>query len=207
MARNNYDFVASLSNPNTSWGVVSMRYVFTYSDKSGNELGKEDGFISVMPRGNRSDESVKYLIADNVESAVPIAEVRLELSEFEWAEIVGDYDIKNLNENAIDVLDKKLTMNANLKMYTVTGRTKNTSAYDFKKVDVNTVLFDKDNKVLAAGKTNQLTMIAGDGWGFEVKLPNLREDVSKVAKVDIRAETDVFDKNNFMKDYRAADHE
>lgn len=205
--RNNYDFVASLSNPNTSWGVSKARYVFKYFDESGNELGSEDGFFYVMPRGDRSDESVKYLMADNIKSTTPIAEVKLELSRFVWQEVVGEYDIDNLNENVIEIRDKNLGMNTSVKMYVVTGQTENTSTYDFKQVDVHAVLFDANNKVLAAGSYPQLTMISGDGWGFEIKLPNLKEDISKVAKVDIRAETDVFDRNNFMKDYRATDEE
>jgi hypothetical protein len=202
--RNNYDFVASLSNPNTSWGVARAEYEFLYYDADGNELGNEDGFISIMPRGDASEESVKYLIAENIKSVTPIAEVKLRLSDFRWEEVKGDYDIKNLNENIIKIHDKKLELNSSLRMYVVYGRTENTSTYDFKQVDIKAVLLDKDNKLIAAGTTNQLTMIAGDGWGFEIKLPNLKE-VSAVAAVDLRAETDVFNKSNFMKDYRATD--
>jgi hypothetical protein len=205
--RNNYDFVASLSNPNTSWGVSKAKYIFTYLDEEGNELGSEDGFIYVMPRGDDSDESVKYLIEDNIKSTVPIAEVKLDLSDFKWEEVVGEYDTKNLNENVIDILDENLGLNTSVKVYAVTGKTENTSTYDFKEVNIHAVLFDESNKVLAAGSYPQLTIISGDGWGFEIKLPNVTDNISKVTKVDIRAETDVFDKNNFMKDYRATDKE
>jgi hypothetical protein len=57
--------------------------------------------------------------------------------------------------------------------------------------------------VVAVGQTEQLTMKSGDGWGFLIAFPNLKGKLSDVTKIDIRAETDVFDKNNFMRDYRA----
>ena len=94
-------------------------------------------------------------------------------------------------------------MNPDLKIYVVTGKTKNTSIYDFVHVDIKAVLFGADNKVVAVGTTEQLTMVAGNGWGFQIQLPNLKGKISDVAKIDIKTDTDVFDKNNFMTDYRA----
>ncbi|MDD3006967.1 MAG: hypothetical protein PHX30_05335 [Candidatus Pacebacteria bacterium] len=207
--RNNYDFVTSITNQNTSWGVASVDYIFTYYDKSGEELGTREGTTSISPRGDYTDVSLKYLIEDNVESNIAIDRVDLDLSNFIWKEVSGKDDIAdeddyaNLNENIVQILDKNFEMNPNLKMYVVTGKTKNNSVYDFVRVGINTVLFGTDGKVVAVGQTEQLTMIAGDGWGFQIMFPNLKGKLSDVAKVDIRAETDVFDKNNFMRDYRA----
>lgn len=207
--RNNYDFVTSITNQNTSWGVKSVDYVFTYYDKSGEELGTREGTTSISPRGDYTDASLKYLIEDNVASNIAINRVDLDLSNFIWQEVSGKDDIPdeedyaNLNENVVQILDKNFEMNADRKQYVVTGKTKNNSIYDFVRVDINTVLFGTDGKVVAVGQTEQLTMKSGDGWGFLIAFPNLKGKLSDVAKIDIRAETDVFDKNNFMRDYRA----
>lgn len=203
--RNNYDFVTSLSNENTSWGVRSVNYTFTYFDEGGNELGKKEGTISIMPRGDMSDNSLKYLIEEDVASNAVISRVDFKLSDFDWEEVVDKDDVANLNENVIEILDKNFEMNTNKKVYIASGKTKNTSVYDFVKVDINAVLFGPEGQLVAAGKTDQLTMIAGDGWGFEVSFPNLKGRLSEVAKIDLRAETDVFDENNFMKEYRVQD--
>lgn len=207
--RNNYNFVSSITNQNTSWGVASVHYAFTYYDESGEELGTRKGVISISPRGDYTDASLKYLIEDNVASNIAIDRVDLDLSDFVWQEVSGKDDISdendyaNLNENVIQILDKNFEMNSDRKQYVVTGKTKNNSIYDFVKVNINAVLFDANNKVVAAGKYPQLTMKSGDGWGFLIAFPNLKGKLSDVAKIDIRAETDVFDKKNFMRDYRA----
>lgn len=203
--KDNYDFVASLSNQNTSWGVASVDYTFTYYDEGGNKLGAKGGTVSISPRGDYTDTSLKYLIEENVESNIGIAKVDFALSNFIWKEFTNADDVANLNENVIQVLNKNFEMNTNLKKYMVTGVTKNTSVYDFVRVDINAVLFGADGKVVAAGKTNQLTMIAGDGWGFQILLPNLKGKLSDVAKIDIKTETNVFDENNIKKEYRARD--
>ena len=200
---NVYDFVASISNDNTSWGVQSVRYVFTYYDASGNKLGTREGTTFIMPRGDGSDQSIKYLIEENVESNIAINRVDLNLSNFVWKQAEGETAVANMNEDIIEIQDPKFEMNTALKSYAVTGRTKNTSIYDFKRVDVNAVIFGPEGQLLAAGKYDQWTMIAGDGWGIQILFPNLKGKVSDVASLDVKAETNVFDENNLMKDYRS----
>ena len=82
--RNNYDFVASISNQNTSWGVASVDYVFTYYDERGEELGTKKGATSITPRGDHSDASLKYLIENDVVSNIAIDRVDLDLSNLKW---------------------------------------------------------------------------------------------------------------------------
>lgn len=201
--RNNYDFVASLANNNESWGVAKAEYAFTYFDVEGNELGKRQGEISIAPRGKTDDGSLRYLVEENIASNTAIDRVDFLLSDFEWRQITEDERLTNLNEDIVQIYDKKFEMNTNLKMYVVTGKTKNTSVYDFNKVDIYTVLFGPDGNLVAAGKTDQNTMIAGDGWGFQIPFPNLKGKLSDVSKIDLRAYTDVYDENNFIKEYRA----
>jgi hypothetical protein len=198
-----YTLVADLSNNNASWGVSSVGYVFTYYSNSGMVLGTREGKASITPKGNTTAASVKYIIEDAVLSNTPIAKVELALKDYQWNEIKNADDIDNLNEAIINISGKDFHIDDAIKAYVATGTTKNTSKYDFYKVGINVVVFGKDNQLLAAGKTTQLTMATGSGWGFTVAWPNLKIDKSTVDHVDYRAETDVFDKNNFMKAYRS----
>lgn len=201
--RNNYDFVASLSNENKEWGVVNAAYEFIYYDASGKEIGRKQGNTFISPKGNTSDPSVKYIVEDNVDSVIPPAKVEFKLSNDEWGSIIDEKELGYLNENVIQISGKDFGMDDNLKAYRATGITKNTSKYDFIRVDINVVVFGKNDEVLAVGKTNQLTVVAGDGWGFTIVWPNLKIDRGQVDHVDYRAETNVFDTNNFMKEYSA----
>lgn len=200
--RNNYDFVASLTNDNESWGVARADYSFAYFDADGNELGKREGEISIAPRGKGGESSLRYLVEENIASNIVIDRVDFKLSGFEWKQISDEEKLANLHEDVVEIRDKKFEMNTNLKMYAVTGKTYNSSVYDFEKVDIATVLFGPEGNLVAAGRTDQDTMIAGDGWGFQIPFPNLKGKLSDVSKIDLRAYTDVFDENNFIREYR-----
>ena len=198
-----YTFVADLSNENVSWGVSTVNYTFTYYDTDGEVIGTRQGVTSVMPKGKTNNGSVKYIIEDGVASNTQIGDIELTLSDFRWEEVTDDEDVDNLNENVIRISETNFGIDSKTKAYTAVGVTKNASKYDFYKVEINVVIYGEGDEVLAAGKTNQLTMAAGDGWGFSVLWPNLKVDGGEIARADYRAETDVFDKNNFMKAYRA----
>jgi hypothetical protein len=205
--RNNYDFVASISNDNEKFGVASADYEFTYYDESGNAIGTKTGVTSIMPKGTSNgattgEESVKYLIEDNVASKVRPSSVQLKLSNYKWEELTSQKDLDNLNKNIVQILEKSFEKDNDLKIYMAKGVTKNTSMYDFDKVDINIVVFGKNDEVLAVAKTDQLTMNAGNGWGFSVAFPNLNVDKSEITKVDYDTETNVFDSKNFVQEYR-----
>ncbi len=201
---NAYDLVASLSNDNESWGVSSVDYAFTYFDASGNELGRKIGKTSLMPKGNTGNSSQQYVIEQNVISNVAPAKVDFKLSHFVWQEVEGAVDVANLNEGVIAINGKDFSVDKVNKYYMASGVTQNKSKYDFVYVNIAVVVYGEDNKVLSARKTNQKTMAAGDGWAFFVPFPNLKVAESDIAWVDYRATTDVFDQNNFMKEYRSA---
>jgi hypothetical protein len=180
-----------------------MDYEFTYYDDAGSVIGKRQGSTFVMPKGDTSIASVKYIIEKGISTSEKIGKVDIALSNKRWEEVKGDTDIKNLSENIIAISNKNFAVNDLNKVYTASGTTKNTSKYDFYKVDINIVVLGKGGDLLAATRTNQLTMGAGNGWGFEVPFPNLTVNENEIGKTDMEAETDVFDKNNFMKEYRS----
>lgn len=201
--RNNYDFVASIANDNESWGAASANYTFKYYDESGNKLGEKSGTTYLMPKGTGKDaDPVKYLIQENVSSNTRPARVELVLSDLKWDNVTSLSDIDNLNSGIIRISGKYFSMNKPLNTYASGGTTKNASIYDFKQVDLSVVLFDKNGQLMAAGTTNQNTMVSGDGWGFVVLFPNFKGAESDIARIDCRAETNVFNSLNFIKEYR-----
>lgn len=196
--RNNYDLVASLSNENEKWGVSSVKYKFAFYDEAENLIGEKEGTTFIMPKGDTEDPSVKYLIEDNVTSNTPIAKASITLSDYDWQELASSKDVYNLNENIIKISEKTFGRNKVTNFYEASGVTYNTSIYDFFKVDINVVVFGKEGQILAAGKTNQLTLATGDGWRFVVSFPNFAFEESEIESVDYKSETNVFDSNNLV---------
>lgn len=202
--RNNYDFVANLSNENQKWGVAEAAYKFTYFDDKGNEIGKREGRTSISPKGNAMDLSSKYIIENDIESETPPSKVTLSLNDLRWEQIKNDLDVDNLNENIVKIAQPNFRFDKTRGTYIASGVTQNDSKYDFYRVDINVVIFRKDGEIMAAGKTDQLTLESKDGWEFTVVWPNLKVDQSEFGRMDCKAETNVFDKTNFLEEYRAS---
>jgi hypothetical protein len=201
--RNNYDFVANISNENQKWGIAEATYKFTYFDDKGNELGKKEGKASISPKGNTMDLSSKYIIENDINSETPPAKVTLSLSDLRWEQIKDDLDVDNLNENVIKVTQPDFRFDKTRGVYVASGVTQNDSKYDFYRVGINVVVFGKDGEIIAAGKTDQLTLESKDGWEFTVVWPNLKIDQSEFGHMDCKVDTNVFDKTNFLEEYRA----
>ena len=201
--RNNYDFIASVSNENESWGVSGLSYEFIYYNEAGDILGNKTGETYIMPKGtDKTEPAIKYIIEENIISNVRPARIEIKLADFKWEEVVSEKDLDNLNEGVVEISNVYFEMSKSLGIYIGGGLTKNTSIYDFIKVDIDVVLWGENDELLALGKTNQLTVASGDGWGFSSFFPNFTGDVTDVVRIDCRTETNVFDSNNFMKEYR-----
>jgi hypothetical protein len=198
--RNNYDLIASVSNENQNWGVVNVNYEFTYYNDSGKVIGKKQGKTYIMPRGKSTDPSDKYIIENGIKTSEKPAKVDINLSNYQWSSI-KDVDLDALSENIIQISQKDFKLDKNIKSYLATGTTKNTSKYDFQHVDIDVVVLGKKGEILGTGKTTQLTMSSGNGWGFFVWIGS-KIDENELDHVDYRAETNVLDKNNFMKEYQ-----
>jgi hypothetical protein len=200
---NTYDFVANLSNANKDWGAESVDYVFTYYDAGGKELGTKQGTASISPRGDNEKNSVKYIIENDVNSSARIDKVALTLSNYRWQQIADAQELFYRNEFSVDVVNRNFAVDDQTKIYMGTGTTKNSSKYDFVNVYIAMVVYGRNGDVLAVARTNQKTVGAGHGWGFAVPFPNLTVEGSEIDHVDFKAETDVFNKKNFLRGYRA----
>lgn len=199
--KNNYDVAASISNNNTKWGASSVKYKFTLYDEDGEVVKEIEKTTYLMPKGN-SSENIRYIVEENIYSLQKIAKIDFELSEYVWQEVSED-EKNELDSDTISMSDQAFWFDEGRNMYTGRAKTYNNSKYSFNIVDIGVVLYGQNNEILAVAKTNQLTMNSGDGWGFEILWPNLKVEKSEIQKIDARAFTNVFDDNNFIKDYKA----
>jgi hypothetical protein len=196
----NYDLVASLSNNNERWGISSVDYKFIVFNERGEVIGVRKDQTYIMPKGFLENKGVKYLVENNFRTGEKIGRVSLELSNFNWDEIKDVRDLPELSTRIIKISNRDygLVENGNEFFYAF-GITENTSKYSFFRVDIKVVLFDENDELLAAGRTDQWTLGAGEKREFKIYWT--RPFLGKVKYADYEAETNVFNSSNFMKDY------
>ena len=117
-----------------------------------------------------------------------------------WKEIKDSRDLPDFNAKIINIKDEKGEyVSDGSEFYFVYGVTENASKYSFRTVDINVVIYGINNKPIAVGKTDQLDMLGGDGWEFRIfwREPFLGD----IDYIDYEAQTNVFDTENFMKDF------
>lgn len=197
---NNYDLIAKLSNDNERWGVSKLDYKFIVYNKEGRIIGAKKDYAYVMPKGFLKNEVASYIIEDNFKVNEDIGKTDLELSNFNWEEIKDPRDLPDLSRDIIIITDKNYGFVKNgEEFYYASGVTKNVSKYGFFKVDIYVVLFNINDEPIAAGKTDQWTMKAGEGWEFKIFWTNPLS--GEVIRVDYGAQTNIFSSGNFMKAY------
>lgn len=196
---NNYDLIAKLSNSNDQWGVSSADYKFSVYNNSNRIIGARSGKTYIMPTGFLENTGTKYLIEDDFKTSEEIKKVDLEMYNFNWREIKNDKS-SPVSSKIIKVVDQKygFVKNGN-EFYYAYGVTKNVSAYSFFMIDIKVILFDSNNEPIAAGKTDQWTLEAEQGWEFMIYWKNPFE--KEVDHVEYEAETNMFNSDNFMKIY------
>lgn len=203
--KNNYDFVAIVSNKNAKWGALSVSYKFIVYDDSNDIIKEIEGRTYLMPAGREVSDAKsvkKYIIEENVYLLQKPAKVEFQLSDYVWQDIPNEKDLPELSVDIIETSEPIYWFDENKNSYVGKAFTHNSSRYSFKTINVGVVLFGANDKILAIAKTNQNTMSAGDGWGFEILWPNLKVNKEDIVRLEAEATTDVFDANNFIKDYK-----
>lgn len=192
-----YDFVARIENPNKHHGTKSLNYTIKLLDKTGGLLGVKEGSTHILP------DETKYIIAVFLKSEIEPFQAGLEFSskkEIKWQRLRTFIKPRILirNPNYRLLKDEPGFSEAS-------GVVVNKSYYDFDKVDVNVALYDSQGEVLATGVTQVRTLLARSE-----ELPDVERyfEVTwynpfggQVERIDIEAEANVFDLENFMKKY------
>lgn len=197
---NNYDLAAKIINSNSLWGISSINYAFLIYGKNGEIIKTETEKTYIMPNGFLQEEGIKYILKENYKPNFEIEKIEIGLSEYIWKEVKDLRDISDFNSKIININDKQNDyISDGPEFYYVFGVTKNSSKYSFYRVDIDVVIYNKNGKPIAAGKTDQWTVSGGEGWEFRIFWNNSFSD--SVGYVDYQAQTNVFDSANFMKDF------
>lgn len=182
---NQYDVMAAITNPNDKYGAVKFNYEFQLLDQAGNVLEKRNGTSFILP-----DES-KFIIELNLHSAINPYTAKFEIRDVEWDEFL-EYDEPKLNiygRSFFEESEKNIT----------SGLLKNESYFDFNTIEISIVLRNSAGKPIALGRSEMRTIRAQEERDFKLIWPYKFSE--NVATVDIKAEADVFNSDNFIKKY------
>lgn len=183
--KNQFDVMASIANPNDKYGAISFNYEFQLLDQAGSVLEKRSGKSFILP-GER-----KYIVELNLYSAVNPYRLNFEISDVKWDEFL-EYAEPKLNiyqKNYYEEFEKNI----------ISGLLRNESYFDFNTIELSIVLRDAKGNPVALGKSEMRTIKSQEERDFKLIWPYKFSE--SVVNVDIKAEADVFDSDNFIKKY------
>ena len=187
--RGRYDVVARIFNPNNDIGAASFRYALFLRDESGKELVRVTGENFILP------QETKTLLALNLEPQQVPAKAVIELSDFDWKRL-REYRAKP----ELNIYSKRYIGKPDPAVFgAVIGTLVNESVYDFRKIQIKVVLRDAAGLPLAANQSDMQTVNVGREQDIRIVFP--QPFAGTVAQVDIEAEANIYDQDNFLQRY------
>ncbi len=171
-----YDFVAQLSNPNTSYGASRLEY----------NLGSISGLSYILPG------QTKWLVLTALKIPDGIQGVRLVIKNVQWEKL----DMPN---NTVSFILRSKDYRPAPKGTEFSALLYNDSNFDFDKVDVAVILFDDTGNIIGVNNTDVLTFVSRTERGFNVVWPFALP--GNVARQDVEATTNLFENSNFIKSH------
>lgn len=184
--RNEFDVIIKIDNPNNQYGVASFDYEISLVDQHGNTLDRKNGRNFILP------EESKYIIEQNFYSNTNPTSVEFKIDNIKWQKF-SNYQA----EPQLSIYNKNYTEGD--RKNKVFGLLKNESYFDFNSIEIDIVLRDADGKPVALGKNEMRTVNSQEERDFKIIWPY--KFSGNVANVEIRAEANVFNSNNFIKKY------
>lgn len=187
--RGKYDIIARIFNPNNDIGAASFQYSLFLRDATGKELTRVSGTNFILP------QETKSLLAFNLEPGqVPVKAV-IELSNFQWTK-VQEYRAKP----ELNIYSRRYISKPDPAAFgAVVATLVNESLYDFRKIQIKVILRDASGVPLAANQSEMQTVMVGREQDIRIVFPQPFDGI--VTQVDIEAEADIYDPENFIKKY------
>lgn len=181
---------AEISNPNQEWGVEDMRYEFKLMDGLGNEIGSVDGYSYIMP----GEE--KHIVFLNKKVQEKVAGVEIGIEDVKWKKL---QDFVRLKLDAENPRVEEVDDDPKFKTRAI-ARIANNSFFGINNIEVTAVLFDSGNNPIDVSRTSIQTVLEGEKRDAEMFWP-YSIPVDEVARLEIKAYSDVFENRNFLKQY------
>lgn len=183
-----YDVLVGFYNPNHDYGGSEFDYTITLENSTGNQIASKEGTGFILPRES------KYYVQTNFEVSEKPANISVQVNDVSWEEFSG------FEEPRLSIYNKNFLQASPENIYSeVYGLLRNESLYDFKSILVNVILRDSSGRPVAVNSTEMQTVHSQEERDFRLIWPY--EFKGDVAEVEVDAEANVFDSENFLKKY------
>jgi len=182
MGAGDYDFVAKIFNPNTSYGASEVRYSIALAG-----LGTRSGTTYILP-GQTKYITVTSLRTDgDLPAQAGVSSVGLKVDFAEWEKL----DLPPGEVNFISTREQFANS-------VFEGVAFNDSNYDFDTVDVSVILFDSSNSIIGINRTEIKTLASKTERAYKMTWPFPQNDVFRT---EVQISTNLFENSNFIKSY------
>jgi len=191
--KNTVDLAAEVKNLNAAWGVNNLSWQFILKGDDGNVLSRVRGSTHLLPGETR------WIIAPAAYPPGRVANVDFEIQQ-------TDISWQKLKPFTQDVLLRVLDPSLKKLVPPVAGFAelrgfvRNQSSFAFEKVEVNAVLFDGFERVIAVGQTTLEKLGPGETSPFLITWPTRFS--AEMNRFEVHAHTNLLSDANFLWQYR-----
>ena len=176
----NYDFVAKMVNPNSSYGASEVSFSVGLPG-----FGTRPGTAYILPG------QTKYIVLASLRVDGELSSAGTRVNSVQWEKLdvpSGEVTLMNRRESFIVSATESV----------FEGVIFNDSNYDFDSVDVSVILFDASNNIVGVNHTVIRTLLSKTERAFKVVWPF---PLDNVARTDVQAATNLFQNSNFIRSY------
>lgn len=187
-AGSEYDFLAQVYNPNSSYGASVVQFDVVIKLTDGEELQRRSGNFSILPG------QTKFLVVPLFKNIPTDAQASLNIKSVEWQEFTDSGVSFVVKGERILPPDS-----ANPNGYSLEATALNNSDYDFDRVEVVAILFDSLGEIIGANVTNINTHLSRTERYFKVTWPFLFATPPSRAVIEVN--TNIFENSNYIRSH------
>ena len=185
VGQGDYDFVARIYNPNTSYGAPRVEYsidAFNYR-----------GSTYILPG------QTKWIVLTALKIPNGVEDVQLVIKNAQWEKLDMPANTVNFVLRRKDYHPIQKGLPAGETGTELNAVLYNDSNFDFDKIDIAVILFDDAGNIIGVNKTDIRTFVSKSERGFSVVWPFALS--GNVARQDIEVSTNLFENSNYIKSY------
>ncbi|MBU1136950.1 FxLYD domain-containing protein [Patescibacteria group bacterium] len=181
-----YGLMAQVKNPNQNYGSGKVPFTFKIYDSSGDLIIQSSGQTYILPN------QTKYIIKPKVDVNRSPGKVEISFGKIEWEKLIN-YQAPSLpiQQKEYRLLDYRESGFSQAK-----GILVNKSNFDFSRIDLDILLFDSFGRLIGLNTTEVNILLSGQARDFIATW--FDEIDGQVAVIEIEAETNIFDKDNYL---------
>ncbi|MDP3697725.1 MAG: hypothetical protein Q8R55_07000 [Candidatus Taylorbacteria bacterium] len=180
-----YDFVAEILNPHKDFGASEVSYELTLFNQEGEELLRQEGVFYLLP------EQTKFVILPFLTTENNVGDIDLKIKSAKWQKLES---LEGMNFLVRREKYTKSDGSSHLEAVVI-----NDSDFDFQIVDIDIILLNSDEEIIAVYKTDVRKLLARTERHFVATWPFTIGD--KVDKTEFRISTNLFYDLNYLKRY------